>query len=121
MKNKDIVKKMYQAYVDKDRESIEPLIADDFRFTSPLDNELDRKTYFERCWPNSGWTSDLQFVNLVEHGDQVFVTYEVQGNTGKRFRNTEIITLKNGQAVNVEVYFGWDLPHKAKPGGYIDP
>jgi ketosteroid isomerase-like protein len=28
----------YRAYVDKDRAAIEALIADDFRFTSPLDN-----------------------------------------------------------------------------------
>jgi hypothetical protein len=27
-----------------------PLIAD-FHFTSPLDNRLDRETYFRRCWP----------------------------------------------------------------------
>ena len=49
----EIVKRAYRAYVDKDRSAIERLIADDFRFTSPLDNRIDRKTYFERCWPNS--------------------------------------------------------------------
>ena len=49
----EIAKQMYLAYVDKDRSAIERLIAEDFQFTSPLDNRLDRKTYFERCWPNS--------------------------------------------------------------------
>jgi hypothetical protein len=38
-----------QAYVDKDRAAIEVLIADDFHFTSPIDNSLDRETYFELC------------------------------------------------------------------------
>ena len=51
-----------QAYVDKDRDAAEALIADDFRFTSPLDNALDRKTYFERCWPNSKSMESFEIV-----------------------------------------------------------
>jgi hypothetical protein len=43
----------YEAYVAKDRTAIESLIAPDFHFTSPLDNRIDRATYFARCWPNS--------------------------------------------------------------------
>jgi len=39
---------------------------------------------------------------------------------GRRFRNTELLTLRDGQVVEVEVYFGWSLPHKAKAGGFID-
>ena len=31
------------AYVDKDRSVIEAVLADDFHFTSPIDNALDRK------------------------------------------------------------------------------
>ncbi len=48
-----IASKAYQAYADKDRDAIEAVIADDFHFTSPLDNRIDRETYFKRCWPNS--------------------------------------------------------------------
>jgi hypothetical protein len=50
-----IARRCYQAYVDKDRSAIEKLVAEDFHFTSPLDNRIDRRTYFERCWPNSRW------------------------------------------------------------------
>ena len=35
------------------------------------------------------------------------------------FRNTEILTVRNGQIVEVEVYFGWSIPHKAEPGGFL--
>jgi len=34
------------AYVSKDRAAIEALIAEDYHFTSPIDNALDRETYF---------------------------------------------------------------------------
>ena len=48
-----IARAAYEAYVAKNRAAIEKLIATDFRFTSPLDNRIDRATYFARCWANS--------------------------------------------------------------------
>ena len=115
-----IVKQCYQAYVDKDRAAIEAVLADDFHFTSPLDNRLDRKTYFERCWPNSETTAGFDYKNLVEDGDRVFVTYEGTHASGKRFRNTEILTLRGGKIIDAEVYFGWNIPHQAPEGGFIN-
>jgi hypothetical protein len=52
-KNVAIARAASEAYVTKDRAALENLIADDFHFTSPVDNRLDRETYFRRCWPNS--------------------------------------------------------------------
>ena len=115
-----IARAAYEAYVSKDRGAIEALIADDFHSSSPLDNRLDRATYFDRCWPNSKTTEGFEFIHLVQHGEQVFVTYEARGTGGHRFRNTEIITVRRSQIVEVEVYFGWDLPHKAAVGGFVN-
>jgi hypothetical protein len=42
-----IAKASYTAFVDGNRDAIERLIAPDFHFTSPLDNRIDRKTFFE--------------------------------------------------------------------------
>ena len=116
-----VARKAYQAYVDKDRAAIEALIGEPFSFTSPLDNRLDRASYFERCWPNSSILSGFNFVNLVRNGDRVFVTYECTAASGKSFRNTEILTIADGKIIDVEVYFGWSLPHEAPEGGSINP
>jgi ketosteroid isomerase-like protein len=115
-----IVRAVFAAYIAKDRTAIERLIAPDFHFTSPLDNRLDRATYFERCWPNSGGIEGFDFVRLMTGDDQVAVTYEGRVAGGKRFRNTEIFTLRGEQVVEVEVYFGWSLPHPAPAGGFVD-
>ena len=115
----NIVRAMYQAYVDKNQAAIEPLLADDFRFTSPLDNGIDRATYFRRCWPNSEAIEQFDFVSLVVAGDQVFVTYVGHNHGGHRFRNTEVCTLRGAQAVAVEVYFGWSIPHRAPVGSFV--
>ena len=111
----------YRAYVDKDRAAIEALLAPDFRFTSPLDNRLDRVAYFDRCWPNSNVISEFKLENLVAEGDRVFVTYNGQGEGSKGFRNTEILSFRDGQLVEVQCYFGWPVPHPAAVGGFIDP
>jgi ketosteroid isomerase-like protein len=115
-----IARKSYQAYVEKDRAAIEALIGDEFHFTSPLDNRIDRETYFKRCWPNSETIAGFEFVNLTGDGERAFVTYEGQKTSGERFRNTEILTVRNGKIVDVEVYFGWSIPHEAPAGGFID-
>jgi ketosteroid isomerase-like protein len=115
-----IARAAYEAYVSKDRAAIEALVAPDFHFSSPLDNRLDRASYFARCWPNSQTAQGFEFIHLVHSGEQVFVTYEARGAGGHRFRNTEIVTVRGSQIVEVEVYFGWDLPHKAAVGGFVE-
>ena len=119
VKNVAIARAAYEAYVRKDRAALDALIASDFHFTSPLDNQLDRETYFRRCWPNSRMIERFDFVHLVPDADRVFVTYEGRNTDGHRFRNTEILTIRDQKIVDVEVYFGWSLPHKAPQGGFV--
>jgi hypothetical protein len=115
-----IARAAYEAYVSKDRAAIEAMIAPDFHFTSPLDNRIDRATYFARCWPNSEMMKGFEFINLIVDRDRVFVTYECHQANGRVFRNTEIVTVRQNQIVDVEVYFGWSIPHEAKPGGFLE-
>jgi hypothetical protein len=115
-----IARAAYDAYVTKNLMAIERLIATDFHFTSPVDNRIDRETYFARCWPNSAQIADFNFINLVPERDRIFVTYEGRRADGRIFRNTEIVTVRKNQIIDVEVYFGWSIPHEAKPGGFLE-
>jgi ketosteroid isomerase-like protein len=110
----------YDAFAAKDRAAIEALLAQDFHFTSPLDNRIDRETYFTRCWPNSKVIADFDLIHVVPEGDKVFVTYVARTSDGRRFRNTEIVTVRGRQITEVEVYFGWSLPHEAPRGKFIE-
>jgi ketosteroid isomerase-like protein len=102
-------------YVAKNRAAIDKLIAADFHFTSPLDNRIDRAVILRVSGRTAQRIDGFNFINLVRNGDRVFVTYEGHTTNGERFRNTEIVTVRDGQVVEVEVYFGWSIPHKAKP------
>jgi ketosteroid isomerase-like protein len=116
-----LARKYYQSYVEKDRAGIEAIIDDDFHFTSPWDNKISRTTFFDRCWPNSAVITAFDLINLVGDGEHVFVTYEGKSTHGKPFRNTEIMTIRNGKIIDIEVYFGWLIPHDAPAGGFVDP
>jgi SnoaL-like protein len=118
--NVRIARAAYDAYVTKDRAALEALLAEDFHFTSPRDNRLDRDTYFRRCWPNSKFIAGFDFINLVPDANRVFVTYEGRNTDGRRFRNTEIVTISDEHIIDVEVYFGWSLPHRAPQGAFVD-
>lgn len=49
------------------------------------------------------------YERLIESGDEVIVTCEGKKIDGNRFRNTEVLTLRDGKICKAEVYFGWDL------------
>ena len=115
----DLARACLQAYVDKDRQAAEALIAADFHFTSPIDNALDRDMYFARCWPNSASMSAVTVVQSVDDGERAFIVYEASMGK-KRVRNCEVHTARNGKLVAVEVYFGWDLPHPAESGSFVE-
>lgn len=115
----ETAKKALTAFARKDRAAMEALVGEPYSFTSPLDNALTRQTYFTRCWPNSEAFTGMAVIHGAEAGDWAFITYEgVAGE--KRFRNTEAHRVVNGRIVETEVYFGWNIPHEAKPGGYVE-
>jgi ketosteroid isomerase-like protein len=47
----ELIRKYFSAYENKDRKAVESLLSNDFVFTAPYDNRIDRETYFKRCWP----------------------------------------------------------------------
>lgn len=111
----DTVLSALRAYEAKDRAAIEALIADDYRFTSPLDNGLDREAYLQICWPGSATMSGVEVIHGTQAGNVAFVVYEAN-IAGKRVRNCEVHTVRGGRLVRTEVYFGWDVPHPVPPG-----
>jgi hypothetical protein len=102
----ELARKYYAAFAAKDRGFMEANLADGFTFTSPYDDHIDRATYFERCWPNSGGVQEIPVLSAVANGDEVFVLYEFKTATGPTYRNVERMTFEGGKLKSVEVYFG---------------
>ncbi len=109
MSNSDLARACYRAFETKDRAAIEAILAPDFHFSSPRDDHIDRAAYFERCWPNADRLKAFDLEQVVETGDEVFVRYACERVAGGRFRNVEVFRCRDGQIVEVDVYFGRDL------------
>jgi SnoaL-like domain len=104
-----LAQRSYEAFAAGDRKFFEQHLAENFTFSSPLDVGLDRAGYFERCWPGAGRGTKFNFLRLIEHDDEVVVTYEMTKPGGEKGRNTEILRIKDNKIASVEVYFGWDV------------
>jgi ketosteroid isomerase-like protein len=103
-----LAQRSYEAFAAGDRKFFEQHLAENFTFSSPLDVGLDRAGFFERCWPGAGQGQKFKFLRLIEHDDEVVVTYEMMKHNGDKGRNTEILCIRDNKIVSVEVYFGWD-------------
>ena len=102
----DIIRHCFGAYKSKDRKALEELLSDDFTFTSPYDDAIDKATYFERCWPNSEQIREHVIERIFREDDAAFVTYKCITDDGKEFRNTEFFTFMGDRIKTVDVYFG---------------
>lgn len=102
----DIVQQFMKAFAEQDRETAVELMADDFAFTSPQDDHLDKATWLERCFPTADhFDAPAQTLQIIDVGDVVLHRYEYTVD-GKRWRNVEALDVRDGRVRAVEVYFG---------------
>ena len=106
MQKAEIIRAVFAAYLSNDRKAVEDAFTDDFRFTSPYDDEIDKATYFARCWRNSDWIERHQLERIFVQGDEAFVTYQCLAKGGKSFRNTEFFSFEADKIKRIDVYFG---------------
>ena len=101
----DVIRTMFAAYRNKNRKVVEDTLADDFRFTSPYDDAIDKAEYFRRCWPASERIESNEVERIFVQGDEAFVTYRVR-NKNEEFRNTEFFVFEGDRIRSIDVYFG---------------
>jgi ketosteroid isomerase-like protein len=109
----DTIRRIFAAYLANDRQFVENAFSDDFRFTSPYDDALDKPAYFERCWNNSDWIERHELEKVFVEGDEAFVTYRCIAKDGRTFRNTEFFVFDGNKVKRIDVYFGAAYQHGA--------
>jgi ketosteroid isomerase-like protein len=107
MSNTEIVRASFDAYLAQNRAAADRLIAEHYVFTSPQDDHIGKGEFFSRCFPTTDRLESQQILQLVPAGEEgVFVLYEYQLKAGEGYRNTEYATVRNGQLVETQVFFG---------------
>jgi ketosteroid isomerase-like protein len=102
----ETIRTIFAAYMSNDRKAVEDALTDDFRFTSPYDDAIDKATYFASCWRNTDWIERHELERIFVEGDEAFVTYKCTARGGKSFRNTEFFTFEGDKVKRIDVYFG---------------
>ena len=123
----ETIRRIFAAYLANDRKFVENAFSEDFRFTSPYDDAIDKPTYFERCWKNSDWIERHELERIFVQGDEAFVTYRCvakgdgkgESKGGRTFRNTEFFVFAGDKVKRIDVYFGatYDNGAFVKQGG----
>jgi ketosteroid isomerase-like protein len=104
----DAIRTYLGSYESKDRQAIERVLASDFTFTSPVDDHIDRSTYFAKCWPNS-YVKVVEIETILENEGEAFVLYHMDQKRGPMLRNTEHVIAHDGRIHAIECYFGTDV------------
>jgi ketosteroid isomerase-like protein len=102
----ELLRRYYNAYLTRDRATVEAAFAEDFRFTSPYDDGLSKAQFFEKCWDGGDAFQKMEVEKVFAEGEEAFIRYRVLTKDGREFRNTEFVTFRDEQLTSVQVYFG---------------
>ncbi|WP_064681924.1 nuclear transport factor 2 family protein [Rhizobium bangladeshense] len=103
------VRDLYAAYLEDRKDKVGAMLTEDFTFSSPRDDHIDRATYFERCWPKEPFFRDIHIEFLAVDGDEAVVRYRAEKLDGGSFGNMESLRFRGDKITSVEVYFGRNL------------
>jgi ketosteroid isomerase-like protein len=106
--NEEIVRKWYAAWENKDLDTFNALLADNFTFSSAAgDDHISKSTFKSQCWDTQ--VDFIQHIDLEQiniGADDAFVKYLCHTKNGKAFRNVEYLRIANGKLESIECYFG---------------
>ena len=106
-KNEATVRKYYRAWEGKDWRPLDILLADDFTFTSPVDDHISKSAFKTGCWDTQNALIErFDLKRVIATGKEAFVMYVGHTTNGKTFRNVEYLRLRGEQVDAVECYFG---------------
>ena len=67
----DTVRAAFAAYLAQDAVAARPLYSEDFRFSSPQDDGLDKDSFFITCFPTASWLRRQDLLELAAVGRTV--------------------------------------------------
>jgi hypothetical protein len=115
MREEEIIRAYYSGWERKDWQTVRGLLADDFTFTSPNDDDhIDVQKFHVKCWPQSAWVQRFDLEIVVGRENDAFVKTLCRTTNGKSMQNVEYFRFDDRQIKSVECYFGSKLGFPSK-------
>lgn len=106
-KSQETVRNYYAAWDAKDWHRLDILLADDFTFSSPLDDHIVKSVFKAKCWDTQiAFIDRFDLKQVIGSDSEAFVMYVCHTTNGKTLRNVEYFRLGNDKVKAVECYFG---------------
>jgi ketosteroid isomerase-like protein len=106
-KSQEIVRNYYAAWDKKDWHPVDIMLAEDFTFSSPLDDHISKSDFKTGCWDTQiAFINRFDLKQVIATDNEAFVLYVCRTTNGKTFRNVEYFQLRDDQVKAVECYFG---------------
>jgi len=107
LKSQEVVRKYYAAWEKKDWQRLDRMLADDFTFSSPLDDHISKSDYKAGCWDTQiAFIDRFDLKQVIGTDNEAFVMYICHTANGKTFQNVEYFKLRDAKVKSVECYFG---------------
>jgi ketosteroid isomerase-like protein len=106
-KSERTIRKYYSAWEKKDWHPVDILLADDFTFSSPLDDHISKSEFKTGCWDTqNAYIDRFDLKQVIGTDKEAFVMYVCHTANGKTFQNVEYFQLQKDKVTAVECYFG---------------
>jgi hypothetical protein len=106
-KSQEAVRKYYAAWETKAWHTIDMMLADDFTFSSPLDDHISKSDFKTGCWDTQiAFIARFDLKQVIGTDNEAFVMYVCHTTNGKTFQNVEYFQFRDGKVKAVECYFG---------------
>ena len=102
------VRGLFAAYLANRKDEVSDMLTDDFTFSSPRDDHIDKAANFERCWPQPPAFRAIHIERISLEDNEALVRYRAEKQDGGAFRDVEVIRFHGDRIASVEVYFGRD-------------
>ena len=106
-KSQEVVQKYYAAWETKDWHPVDIMLANDFTFSSPLDDHISKSDFKTGCWDTQiAYIERFDLKQVIGTDNEAFVMYVCHTTNGKTFQNVEYFQLGKDKVTAVECYFG---------------
>jgi hypothetical protein len=106
-KSQEAVRQYYAAWETKAWHPLDVLLADDFTFSSPLDDHISKGDFKKGCWDTQiAYIDRFDLKQVIGAPNEAFVMYVCHTTNGKVFRNVEYFQFRDDKVKAVECYFG---------------
>jgi ketosteroid isomerase-like protein len=108
LSNEEIIRKWYAAWKNKDLDTFNMLLADNFTFSSAAgDDHISKSAFKTQCWDTQvNFIGSFELERIATGKNDAFVKYLCHTKNGKSFRNVEYLRIRDGKLESIECYFG---------------